>query len=302
MQKPQQILSIGALLVDMLCEVNRLPQSGGGEVANSYQMSLGGCEANSANIVRQIGEQCTLLAPIGKGLFASFAETELRKTGFAPFNVETTLDNGACVIMVEPNGERTMMTLRGIERAFDPAWFAQIDPRQFSAVLTSGYELDGVGGEPIIDFLEANRQIQFYYDPGPCVLSVSPDKVARINALGPVWHLNAMEAHTYTGLEDLIQAGERILAECNNAVVITAGAEGAYLFTADERLHVPSTAVVPIDTVGAGDAHLGALVAARNQGASWFDALSLANRLAAAVCLQKGALLPDETVRQIIQA
>jgi len=109
-----------------------------------------------------------------------------------------------------------------------------------------------------------------------------------------------MEARTYTGLDDLIKAGERILAECNNAVIITEGEVGAHLFNKDEYLLVPSTPVKPVDTIGAGDAHLGALIASRNRGASWQSALLLANQLAAEVCLQKGALLSDTIVKQIM--
>jgi len=300
LEKPQEILSIGALIVDLVCEVSQLPQSGRGEVVESYQMSLGGSEANAANMIRQLGGSCQLLAPVGQGMFADFAGDQLRQNGFEPFVVQTNMDNGACVILVEPNGERTMITLPGIERAFDPAWFSNLDPKQFSVALTSGYELDGPGGWPIIDFLKANPQILFYYAPGPCIMSVSPDKVARINELKPVWHLNSMEAQTFTGLEDIIKAGEKIMSQCNNAVVITAGAEGAHLFSKDEYLLVPSTPVKPVDTIGAGDAHLGALIAKRNQGASWQESLEQANRLAAAVCLQKGALLPDTTVQQLM--
>jgi len=295
MEKPKQILSIGALIVDVVCEVSELPQSGRGEVAKSYQMSLGGSEANVANIIRQLGGECQLLAPVGRGMFADFACSKLLKIGFEPFIVQTTLDNGACFILVEPDGERTMITLPGIERSFDPTWFDCLGSSQFSAAVTSGYELDGPGGEPILDFLEAHPQILFYYAPGPCILSVSADKVNRINKLKPIWHLNDMEARTYTGLDDLHKAGEKILAECNNAVVITLGAKGVLLFSKDESIQVPSTPVKPVDTIGAGDAHLGALIAARSQGASWQEALTLANRLAAAVCLQKGALLPDDS-------
>jgi sugar/nucleoside kinase (ribokinase family) len=299
MEKPQQILSIGALIVDLVCEVSRLPRSGQGEVARSYRMSLGGCEANTANIIRQLGETCQLMAPVGRGMFADFAYSRLRQNGFEPFVVQTDLDNGVCVILVEPDGERTMVTLPGIERAFDPTWFERLDNNRFSAALTSGYELDGPGGLPIIDFMEANPQILFYYAPGPCIMSVSPRKVERINALRPVWHLNEMEARAYTGLDDPLKAGERILAQCNNAVVITVGAKGAHLFSKDEYLLVPGNPVKPVDTIGAGDAHLGTLIAARNQGASWCESLELANRIAAAVCLQKGALLPDATVTKL---
>ncbi|MCL2750118.1 MAG: PfkB family carbohydrate kinase, partial [Coriobacteriia bacterium] len=169
-----------------------------------------------------------------------------------------------------------------------------------SAAITSGYELDGPGGLPIIDFMEAHPHILFYYAPGPCILSVSSDKVARINKLGPIWHLNEMEALAYTGLDDPRKAGEKILEECNNAVVITLGAEGVLLFSKDECLQVPSTPVKPVDTIGAGDSHLGALIAARNQGATWQEALTLANRIAAAVCQQKGALLSDDVARQLM--
>ena len=284
----------------MVCEVSALPQSGQGEVVKHYQMSLGGSESNVANIIRQLGEECTLLAPVGQGMFADFARVQLRQNGFEPFDVQTSRDTGACVILVEPHGERTMITLPGIERAFDPAWFDSLDPTLFAAALTSGYELDGPGGIPIIDFLEAHPQILFYYAPGPCIMSVDPGKVARINRLKPIWHLNDMEARTYTGLDDLLKAGEKILAECNNAVIITEGAAGSHLFCKDEHLLVPSTPVKPVDTIGAGDAHLGAVIASRNRGATWQEALTLANRIAAAVCLQKGALLADAAVKQLL--
>ena len=324
---PRDILAIGALIVDLVCEVAQLPPSGCGEVVKSYQMSLGGSEANVANVIRQLGAaaggvalgggaaagaaslvgigtapgaRCTLLAPVGRGLFANFVQGQLRQNGFEPFVVPTDLDNGACVIMVEPNGERTMLTLPGVERAFDPAWFDGLDPQRYSAAMTSGYELDGPGGEPILNFLEANPQILFYYAPGPCIQNVSPSKVARINALSPIWHLNEMEAQAYTAQDDLLAAGERILAECNNAVVITEGAAGAHLFSAQGHALIPSLPVKPVDTIGAGDAHLGALIAARNQGATWEESLNLANRIAAAVCQQKGAQLPDAVVAGLV--
>ena len=65
------------------------------------------------------------------------------------------------------------------------------------------------------------------------------------------------------------------------------------MFLAGERIAVPTEPVRPIDTVGAGDAHLGALVAARSTGATWEDALALANKVAGAVCMVSGASLSD---------
>jgi len=85
--------------------------------------------------------------------------------------------------------------------------------------------------------------------PRLCIQSVNPSKVARINALSPIWHLNDIEAQAYTGLANLQNAGEKILAECHNAVVITQGAAGAHLFCAEGHALIPSQPVKPVDAV-----------------------------------------------------
>ncbi|MFR1639036.1 MAG: carbohydrate kinase family protein [Eggerthellaceae bacterium] len=109
----------------------------------------------------------------------------------------------------------------------------------------------------------------------------------------PVWHLNDQEALAYTGRATVEEAGAAIAEKCGNAVVITAGGRRASV----RRWAACGgfcRAVDVVDTVGAGDAHLGALTAARAAGHSWEDALALANRVAGAVCGVEGSTLTDE--------
>ena len=110
----------------------------------------------------------------------------------------------------------------------------------------------------------------------------------------PVWHLNDQEALAYTGSATLEEAGAAIVEECGNAVVITAGKDGAHLFVDGRHAVISAGLVDVVDTVGAGDAHLGALTAAGAAGRSWEDALALANRVAGAVCGVEGSTLADE--------
>ena len=49
----------------------------------------------------------------------------------------------------------------------------------------------------------------------------------------------------------------------------------------------------PVDTVGAGDSNLGAIIACRVQGLSWPSALAHANRVSGAVCQVAGAVMDD---------
>ena len=174
------------------------------------------------------------------------------------------------------------------------AWFDRVEAARFGCGFASGYEVEGPGGDAIISFFEDHPSIELYYAPGPRVCGVGAQKTARINALHPVWHLNDQEALAYTGSATLEEAGAAIVEECGNAVVITAGKDGAHLFVDGRHAVISAGLVDVVDTVGAGDAHLGALTAARAAGRSWEDALALANRVAGAVCGVEGSTLADE--------
>lgn len=287
-------------MVDLVCHMPRLPQSGEGAVAESVRARVGGCAFNSANMLRQLGVPHTLFAPVGEGIFAGFVERELHARGLEALRVPArgdgaVLDSGGCVCLVEPDGERTMLTLPGIDRHFERSWFDELDPSCFGYGLASGYEIEGAGGDAIISFFEDHADIRLYYAPGPRILGVGPAKTARINALHPVWHLNDQEARAYTGCSSLEAAGLAIAQECGNAAVITAGAAGASVFADGSCTTVVAEPVDVVDSIGAGDAHLGALVAARAAGRTWKDALAIANCAAAAVCQVEGGVLDDKT-------
>ena len=304
-----RVLCVGAVMADLVCHVPRLPERGEGVVVTRRAMHVGGCAFNSAEAVRHAGYPCALLAPVGRGLFADFIRGELRRRGMVTFEVDTALDCGSCTCLVEPGGERTMITSPGVERAFEPAWLEGFDASDCGIALASGYEIEGEGGAAILSFLEGNPHLAFFYGPGPRTLGVASDarKMERIRALRPVWHLNDLEAvqladflvdetgraHGSTGFADTQAAGAWLACELDAAVVVTCGAQGAFVAFPDGTcIHAASEPVEPVDTVGAGDAHLGALAAALAAGADWPDALAAANRMAARVCLVEGATLP----------
>ena len=302
-RKGAKVLCIGAVMADVVCHVPRLPERGEGVVVEKRTVHLGGCAFNSAEAVRHAGYPCALLAPVGRGLFSDFIRRELVSRGMEPFDVETDLDCGSCTCMVEPNGERTMVTSPGVERCFDSAWLKGFDAAGCGVALASGYEIEGAGGGAILSFLEENPHMAFFYAPGPRTLGVASDseKMARIRALHPVWHLNDLEAVQLAGFlsggsvceDEVSAAGSWLACELDAAVVVTCGAKGASAFFPDSTcVHAPAEPVKPVDTVGAGDAHLGVLAAELSADAGWEEALFAANRMAARVCLVAGATLP----------
>ena len=288
-----KILVVGAVLADAVCSVPELPAAGEGIVVTQRTMALGGCAFNTAHAIRQIGGACTLFAPIGRGVFARFISDELAARGLSAFPVETDLDCGTCTCLVTPDGERTMVTSPGIEREFSPAWFNALDAPSFSAGIASGYEIEGAGGDAIIGFFEDNPQVRLWYAPGPRIMGVEKAKVERIDALHPVWHLNDQEARAYTGEADLDRAAAAIRAASGGDVVITRGAQGSSVFTDAGRIDSPGNPIEPVDTIGAGDAHVGVACACRAAGLSWAESLARADAFAAAVCRTTGATMTD---------
>ncbi|NHM15751.1 sugar kinase [Eggerthellaceae bacterium zg-887] len=293
------LAAIGAVMVDVSFDVARLPRSGEGIVPAGVKTALGGCALNAVAAARKIGCPMRLLAPLGSGVFASIVRDGLREADIEPLAVDAGAaanpDNGACMCLVEPDGQRTMITVPGIERCFEKAWFDALAPADVAALrgaLACGYELETAGGDAILGFFEAHPHIRMFYAPGPRVCDVSADRLARIRSLGAIWHLNDQEICAFAGAPDLREAGMALVREYRAPIVVTAGADGSYAFVpaadadAPARIvHVPTKPIEPVSTVGAGDAHLGAFAAAWSQGAAWEDALAVANRIAAEACL-----------------
>ncbi len=74
-----------------------------------------------------------------------------------------------------------------------------------------------------------------------------------------------------------------------NAVVITLGAAGCLVATAENKLQVPAPAVQAVDTVGAGDAFNGAFAVALSENRSIEDAATWATAAAALAVTHAGA-------------
>ena len=73
-------------------------------------------------------------------------------------------------------------------------------------------------------------------------------------------------------------------------VILTKGAEGSEVITADETIPQPAGEAVVVDTVGAGDSFTAAFVVAYLRGDTLADAQRLASDTAAYVCSCKGAM------------
>ena len=81
--------------------------------------------------------------------------------------------------------------------------------------------------------------------------------------------------------------------------VVTLGAEGAVALGPEIRHRVGTLAIEPVDTTGAGDAFVGVLAAALDQGQDLPQALRRASVAAGLACTQIGAQTSQPTAAEI---
>lgn len=293
----KQVLVIGSTVTDVILHVDHLPATGEDVHVIRQTMSLGGCAYNVSDMIRHFQVPCILFSPVGTGIYGQFVRDALAQKGIHSPIPTPEQDNGCCYCFVEASGERTFVCHRGAEYRFRPEWFRLLPADAVDSAYVCGLELEESTGLYIVRFLEEHPSLRIYFAPGPRILVLSPGILERIFALSPILHLNGAEALQFTGKASIEEAAHALYKKTGNAVIVTLGARGAYYEAETGASYVPGVKAVQTDTIGAGDSHMGAVIARLKQGAPLGDAIRDANRIAAAVVETSGALLSEEAFR-----
>ena len=106
-------------------------------------------------------------------------------------------------------------------------------------------------------------------------------------------HLNETE---YSVLSKKLGSAEAILKMTKAPIIITQGSNGASIIMPTKdgitKVHIPAKPVENVvDTIGAGDAHAGAVIACMIEAKSLSESVAFANAMSAKVVETKGSTL-----------
>ena len=295
----EKTLVIGSCTVDIVIPTPRLPSTTDSINSGVHHYALGGCAYNVSQMQRLLSVPYLHGVTIGSGIYGDFVKKELEKKGIPVFRTSKE-PHGACICLVEESGERSFIAYHGIEYKFDREWFNAIDLKQFSSVYLCGLELEEDTGEEIVLFLEENNFKNIYFAPGPRLLTIKKSFVDRIFALKPIIHLNDQELVSYTKDSDLKRAMKTLQAMTGNDVIVTMGKDGAMIAHGDETIYEESRESEVVDSIGAGDCHLGTYIAFRKMGKERREALKKANLFASEVVRHEGPTLTRDDVERLL--
>ncbi len=295
---------IGSTTLDVIINVPALPSRKDDVNIQSQAVVLGGCAYNAHAILRLAGLPHVLCSPVGTGMYGDYVFKELTALGIRPFLRSEDRDNGCCYCYVEPDGERTFIAYHGVEYTFSESWMSAIPAEEIDSVYICGLEVEEPTGNEIVSYLThlgASHSPAIYFAVGPRIGNIDIGRMEALFALRPVVHLNKEELLGFTGADGIEEGAKRLFERTENTVIITDGAEGSYYFDRTGLHHVPTEPVKVVDTIGAGDSHIGAVIACRKRGIPYREALEYANRVSAAVVSIRGATLTPEAFRKIPQ-
>ncbi len=295
----KKILVIGSTVVDIIINVNYLPGTGQDVNVITQEMSLGGCAYNVSDTLRHFDVPYVLFSPVGTGIYGDFVRKELEARNISTPVPTPNMDNGCCYCFIEPSGERTFISNHGAEYLIHKEWLEEIDTSQIEAIYICGLEIEDDTGSEIVDFLEKNKNIPVFFAPGPRINSIPTELLYRIFKLSPILHLNDDEAYQFTNKIELIEAVKCLHKLTNNIIVVTCGCKGACYYENGKLSHIDAVKVKQIDTIGAGDAHIGSVMACYYKKYDMEKSVKIANLVSSAVVETKGALLSDERFDRI---
>ena len=198
-------------------------------------------------------------------------------------------DNGWCLSLADASGERTFISMFGLERRMKPDWFERFDIESFDYFYVSGYQAEGENGRVILEALSRKRpDAVVVFDPGPRVHFMPRERVEDFCRLGCLFTVNADEALFMTGTTRVEDAALRLHDMSGRDAVVTDGGRGAIVADNASVRRIPGFPVAIVDTIGSGDAHTGGVIAGLMCGLPIDECVLLANRVASVVTGREG--------------
>jgi len=294
----KQTLVIGSTVVDVFLQLPSLPRRGEDVNVLNSEYRIGGCAYNVYKTLVLFESPAVLCSPVGFGIFGRMVRDALHKDGLRPI-ASLEKENGCCYCLIEPDGERTFLSHHGAEYLFSRSWLNNIDYSHTDSVYICGIDIEEPTGTEMVEFVKEHPELSVFFSPGPRIMHIPFDIMESIlncrdkDGKGPFLHLNEAETLGFTRMTSVEEGADYLAKITGNSVVVTYGKLGCYCLEKAGMTgsHIPGFPACVVDTVGAGDAHFGALIACLKEGMELEKACRRANKISAGVVGIKGAVL-----------
>lgn len=270
----KKIIGMGNALTDILLQVDNdsilsllnLPKGGmqlintdrSEEISTAVQhfskkMATGGSASNTISGITRLGANAAFVGKIGKDEIGDFFTKDSITNGVTPFLHESENASGRCIVLVSPDGERTMCTFLGAA--------CELEAEDLKMELFHGYDIFHIEGYLVQNHDLIRTAVKLAKEAG---LKVSIDMASYnvveanleflieiVSEYVDIVFANEDEARAFTGKEPE-EALVHISTLCEIAIV-KVGKDGSFIKSGNETIKIQPRLANCIDTTGAGD-------------------------------------------------
>lgn len=296
--RPARIVVIGSTNTDMVVKTPRIPAPGETVLGGEFLMVPGGKGANQAVAAARLGAEVWFVGRIGRDMFGENARKAITEAGVRTdhLKVDPAHPSGIALIYVDERGQNSIVVAPGANAA--------VSPEDVDSARSAMEQCDVVCLQLEIPLATVRHAIscakalgkQVVLNPAPAPRE--PLDLVGVDVLTPNEVEACMLSGVSPGAEEACQNAARgLLTRGVGAAVVTLGARGAVVATADRIQHVPARRVKAVDATAAGDCFTAALAVAVGEGREIGVAAHFANAAAAISVSRMGAQfsLPTRT-------
>ena len=279
------IVVLGSLNVDLVARVARLPAPGETLSARGFDMVPGGKGANQALAARRAGASVRMFGHVGDDALAAVALSLLGDAGVDVSAVGVApVPTGVALIEVDDRGENRIVVAAGANAATRAD---QVPDGALVPGTTVVLQLEVPLAEVTALAARASaRHARVVLNAAPAA-ALPQELIAGVDVLV----VNETEAAALArehGARDVVELCAAF-AGAERTLIVTRGAQGVSYTAQGETFARGAPRIEAVDTVGAGDAFIGALAAALDRGADLDRAISEALAAGALACTRPGA-------------
>ncbi|MEL6391259.1 MAG: carbohydrate kinase [Bacteroidota bacterium] len=259
-ERTYDCIAVGEALVDLISTqyANSLEQ------VSSFDMHPGGSPANLGGNLARLGRKVKFVGSIGNDGAGQLIQASLSSTGLELSDLRKDSRPSSLILVTKSHDLPAFTAYREADAQILPSQFPAHQINKARLFHTTAF---GLSREPARGaIMNAARQVvsngvQLSIDVNYAI-EIWPDREEAQRVLTEYIEMGALVKMSEVDYERLFKApigdpskvGQQILSMGAGLLCLTLGKEGAYLFSEDQTIFMPSRPIEVVDTTGAGDA------------------------------------------------
>ncbi len=285
---------MGNAVADVVARtVDEVPRTGSLH-PETVRYFAGGCGNNVAMVLARLGVEVALVACVGQDMFGDVLLAQWRQAGIEIENVlrHPMEPTGVTIVLVDSEGERRFISTPAANRFLTPDHLSDAIFKDVFALHIAGFfTMPGLEDGVLIPLLEraGAHGVLRLIDPVGGSAHERREELLRLLPYTDIVLVNEDEGEKITGETTPDEVAYHLIERGAATVIAKLGVNGSRVYGKEGRFDVPAYPAGTVDSTGAGDAYIAALLASMARGEDFRSATRWASAAGAVTVEAVGA-------------